>query len=1028
MPVPGIAGLYCLAVSNKQLKMKQLFYTYILLTLLMPVVGIAQQKIEPIINSTLTGRVVDGRTQSPLEGAVIRIKGTTHEVLSDKDGRYDFRTGQKFPYILVVTHVGYHPAEITANDSYTKITLNESALNMNEVVLTGYSKQDKKTLTSAVSSIGIDQIKNVPAASVDQLLQGQAGGLLATANTSVPGSSVFLRVRGSTSINAANDPLFVVDGVFINNRSLQSISSGGQQTSPLADINPADVESIEILKDANATAIYGSRGANGVILITTKHGKKNAAAKVNLGYYYGSSSAQKFWPVLDGVNEAILQNETWANDGKSFATRPFRPVSEGGRGLPQEQITVDRIGLIFQNAPTHNFDASVTGGDEKTTYYIGGNYFNQEAIVKPDAFKRISAKINLEHQLRERVKIGVSVNGVSTNRKMSPNNNVPYGAVNGALYTPTYFPLYNADGSYSRPSLFENPVAAIKEIKWNDIGTRFIGNIFGEYTILKGLKLKTSWSIDLNESKADNFFNSKMQQGQAPINGTATSSFNKNVTLINEQVLTYSKNFNSDHNINIVAGNTFQKETFENTTLTGSGFPTDQFTRIASAAVKTGSSSFSDASLVSYFSRAGYTYNRKYSVDLSFRADASSRFGQDQRWGYFPAAGISWRAIQEDFIKNLNVFSDLKFRASYGSTGNQNGIPDFASRGLWSGGNNYLNVSGIAPFQLANPDLKWETTRQLNIGADLGIFNGRLNVEFNYYRKYTTDLLLELPVASQLGFSSIFANAGEMSNNGFELSLKGDVVATKNFSWNASLSISTNKNKVEKLQTPILKSSGQGIIQEGQPLYSFYVHRQLGVDPKTGDVLFDDVNKDGKLSDADLQILGNAWPSYFGGFTNEFTVFKNFDVRAFVYYSFGNKIWNNTRYRTGHGGSRNGVFAMFQEELGRWQKEGDITEVPRLTAVGNNASIIPSRFLEDGSFVRLRNLSIGYTFPKALLSSLRLSSARVYVMATNLFLVTKYKGLDPEVNTVATDQNVLGYDQAIAPQPRTLQVGFNVSF
>lgn len=1008
--------------------MKNTFYVLITFAWLMGPAVQAQQRIESIINSKLSGQVVDAQTQTPLEGTVVRIKGTTHEVQADQQGKFEFRTGQKLPYILVVTRVGYHTLELTAHDNYTKVLLTANNVNLDEVVLTGYNKQDRKTLTSAVSSVSVDKIKNVPAASIDQLLQGKAGGVLATANTSVPGSSVFLRVRGSTSINASNDPLYVVDGVFINNRTLQSISSGGQQTSPLADINPADVESIEILKDANATAIYGSRGANGVILITTKHGKKNTAAKVNLGYYYGTSAAQKFWPVLDGVSEGVLQNETWANDGKPFATRPFRPVSEGGRGLSEEQVTVDRISLIFQNAPTHNFDASVTGGDEKTTYYIGGNYFDQEAIVKPDAFKRISAKINLEHQLREQFKIGVSVNAVNTHRKMSPNNNVPYGAVNGALYTPTYFPLYNADGSYSRPSLFENPVAAINEIKWDDIGSRFTGNIFGEYSILKGFKFKTSWSIDQNESKADNFFNAKMQQGQAPINGTATSGYNKNLTLINEQLLTYNKAFNNIHNLNIIAGNTIQKESFENTTLTGTGFPTDQFTRIASAAVKTGSSSYSDASLVSYFSRAGYTYHRKYSLDLSFRADASSRFGKDQRWGYFPAAGVSWRAIQEEVIRKLNVFSDLKFRASYGSTGNQNGIPDFASRGLWSGGNNYLNVSGIAPFQLANPDLKWETTRQLNLGADIGILKGRLNLEFNYYRKYTTDLLLELPVASQLGFNSIFANAGEMSNNGFELNIRGEVIATKNFSWNSSLSISTNRNKVEKLQTPILKSSGQGIIQEGSPLYSFYVHKQLGVDVKTGNVLFDDINKDGKLSDADLQVLGNAWPSYFGGFSNEFTLFKNFDVRAFVYYSFGNEIWNNTRYRTGHGGSRNGVFAMFQEQLGRWQKDGDVTDVPRLTASGNNASIIPSRFLEDGSFVRLKNLSVGYSLPKELLARFHLSSARVYAMATNLFIITNYKGLDPEVNTVASDQNVLAYDQAIAPQPRTLQIGFNVSF
>ena len=998
------------------------------LALFFPIVVTSQETTKPIINSTLTGKVVDAKTGIALPNAVIKIKGTTHEVIADNNGVFNFKTGQKFPYTLVVSYVGYESIEAVANAASIQVGLIQKLQEQEEVVVVGYGKQSKKNLTSAVSTVKVDDIKNIPSASVDQLLQGQAGGILASANTSVPGSSVFLRVRGSTSINASNDPLYVIDGVFINNRTLQSVTTGGQQTSPIADINPADIESIEILKDANATAIYGSRGANGVILITTKHGKLNSKSKVNIGYYKASSEARKFWPVLTGEEEAILQNETWLNDGKSFATRPFRPKSEGGLGLPSEQLTYDRIGLIFQNAPTDNIDASITGGDEKTTFYIGGNFFKQEAIVKPDYFQRSTAKINVDHQLTKSSKIGVSINGIATKRNMSPNNNVPYGAVNGALYTPRYFPIFNQDGSYARPSLFENPLAAINEIKFTDVGHRIIGNVYGEFNLFKGLKFKTSWSIDINESKVDNYYNSKMQQGQAPINGSATSAFNRNSTWINEQLLTYNTVVRQKHVINAIVGNTIQKETFENTTLNGTGFPTDQFARITSAAVQTGTSSYTDAGLVSYFGRLSYTYNRKYSIDANFRADASSRFGVDKRWGYFPAVGVSWRLNEEQFIQQLGAFSDLKLRLSYGSTGNQNGIPDFASKGLWSGGNTYLNVSGIAPSQLANPNLKWETTKQLNIGLDASFFNNNLNIDVNYYEKNTTDLLLELPVPSQLGFSSIFANSGEMSNKGFEFTLKALVIARKNFVWNTTFNISRNINKVEKLQTPILKSGGQGIIQEGYPLYSFYLHKQLGVNAANGDVLFDDLNKDGRVSDADLQILGNAWADYFGSFSSDFTLFKNIDVRAFFYYSIGNKVWNNTRYRMGHGGSRNGVFAMLQEQLTRWQKPGDVTEVPRLTALGNNASIIPSRFLEDGSYVRLRNVSIGYSIPKSIISKYKIASLRVYVMATNLFTITSYKGVDPEVNTAANDQNILGYDQAIAAQPKTLQVGFNVSF
>lgn len=978
--------------------------------------------------STLNGKVIDEKTKSPLAGATVHIKGSTHEVMTNEKGEFTFITAQHLPLTYVVSYVGYQNSEVTQNEngSFT-ISLTPTTNQLKDVVIVGYGIQSRKNLASAVSSVNVSQIEDIPATSVDQLLQGKAAGVLASANSPVPGTGIFLRVRGSTSINASNDPLYVVDGVFINNRSLQSVSTGGQITNPLADLNPADIESIEVLKDANATAIYGSRGANGVVLITTKHGKLNSKAKVNVGYYYGSSSAPKRWTPLAGPEEALLQNETWINDGKPSATRPFRPKSEGGLGLPDEQPTHDRIGIVFQNAPTHNIDLSTTGGDGKTSFYIGGNYFDQESIVKPDAFKRYSLRVNLDHQLREGAKIGISIDGVKTDRIKSPNNNVPYGAVNGALYTPGYLPLFNADGSYARPSLFENPYAAIREVNFTDIGTRFTGNAYGEFTVLKGLKLRSSWSIDFNESKEDNFFSSKTYIGQAPINGSATSALTRNLSLINEQLLTYNKIFNGLHAVTITAGNTVQKESFEVTSVTGIGFPTDGFSKIASAAIQTGTSSSSDAGLVSYFSRVNYVFNKKYSLDVNFRADASSRFGKDHRWGYFPAAGVSWRAGQEDFIKALRIFSDLKFRASYGSTGNQNGIPDFAAKGLWSGGNTYQDVSGIAPIQLANPDLRWETTKQTDVGVDAGFFKGKVNAGFDYYRKYTTNLLLQLPISSQTGYSSVFANAGEMSNEGYELSINAGLLQTKNFSWDLSLNVATNKNKIEKLPAPIIKT-GVIILQEGSPLYSFYLHKQLGVDPQTGDVLFDDLNKDGKATDADLQILGNAWPKYFGGLTNEFKLFKDFDVQASLTYSIGNDLWDNTRYRMGHGGSRNGVFAMLKEELNRWQKPGDVTDVPRLTASGNNAAIIPSRFLEDGSFVRLRNLSVGYSLPKTVLTRWNVSTVRVYFSATNLFTLTKYQGVDPEVNVSNGDQNILGYDQAIAPQPRTFQVGFNLSF
>lgn len=1009
------------SLSSKLTYSISIFFLFLLLC----INQVHAQETKPLINSTLQGTITDAVTGETLIGASVMIQGTTHSASSDKNGQFNFVTGQKFPYILIVKYVGYKTATLVVDGSPVNIKLQPDASQLQDVIVVGYGSQNRKTLTSSVSTVSAKQIRDVPAAGVDQKLQGQASGVLVSANTSVPGSGIFIRVRGSSSINASNDPLYVVDGVFLNNRTLQSISTGGQQTSPIADLNPGDIESMEILKDANATAIYGSRGANGVVLITTKRGKLNRKAKVDVGYYKGISKAIKFWPTLTGEQEGILQNETWLNDGGDFSKRPFRPKSEGGLGLPSEQPTIDRVGLIFQTAPTDNVDVTVTGGDQKTTYYLGGNYFNQEAIVKPDRFRRASFRINLDHQFDEKTRIGVSTNLVSTFRNMTPNNNVPNGTVNGALYTPVYLPLYNEDGSYARPSLFENPVAAIKETVFKDVGTRITANAFGEYKIIEGLKFRTSWSVDFNESKADNFFNSKLQLGQAPINGIGTSALNRNITLINEQLVTYDKVWGNIHQFNATVGNTLQRETFETTSITGTGYPTDQFTQVASSATQTGTSRQSQAGLVSFFGRLSYGFNRKYMIDASLRADASSRFGKDNRWGYFPAAGVAWRASEEDFIKQLNVFSELKFNASYGLTGNQNGIPDFAARGLWNGGNNYLNTSGIRPFQLANPNLKWETTAQFNVGVNMGFLSDKLNLELNYYDKYTTNLLLQQPISQKLGFGTIFSNSGEISNKGFELSVNAQIITHKDFTWSTRFNVSTNKNKIEKLSTPILDN--RTIMQQGSPLYSFYAHKQLGVNPANGDVLFEDVNHDGALSDADLQIVGNAWPDFFGGFGNEFT-YGNFDLNVFFNYSLGNKIWNNTRYRMGHGGSRNGVFAQLQDQLDRWQKPGDITDVPRMTTKGNNASIIPDRFLEDGSYARLKTLALGYKLPKSLLSKYHIGSIRVYVVATNLLTFTKYKGVDPEVNTMGDNQNVMGYDQAIASQPRTFQAGFNLSF
>lgn len=997
-------------------------YSLGLLLILFTIQILKAQETSPIINAALEGQVIDAETKKPLDGVTIQLDAVTHTVKTDRQGKFQFVTGQKLPFKVKVSLIGYKSQDLVISKSPIVIELFPSIEDLDEVVVVGYGVQRKKDLVGSVSKVSGKSIEDIQSTGVDQLLQGQAAGVMVSANSSVPGTGIFLRVRGSTSINASNDPLYVVDGVFINNTSLQTIGTGGQITSPLADINPSDIESIEVLKDASATAIYGARGANGVVLITTKRGK---AGKNNIGFNFSKaySSAPRKWKTLTAEEEAILQNETWLNDGKDFSKRPFRPVLEGGKGDPQTLTTYDRIGLIFQTAQSENVDLSLSGGNEKTQYYLGGSYTNQEAIVKPDWFKRYSLKINLDNNITDQIKIGTSTSLVRTLRNMSANGNVPNGTVNGALYTPSYYSLFTEDGNYNRPVFFENPLATINESNFKATGSRVISNLYGTYSILKNLIFKTSWSIDFNENYENNYYNSKMFLGQP--SGEATSATSRLTSLINEQTISYLTNINAKNTLQFVIGNTLQKDIYNLTSVTGIGFPSDEFTKVASSATQYGTSSATASSLISFFGKTNYVLADKYILDVSVRTDGSSRFGKQNRWAYFPSVGGAWRISKENFLANVTWISDLKLKSSYGITGNQNGINDFASRGLWSGGSNYLNASGIFPRQLANPNLKWETTAQFNVGMDLSLIQNRFGIEFNYYEKHTKDLLLSNPISSKLGFSSQLSNVGEMSNKGLEFAFYGKIIDRKDFQWNTNLNVSRNINLIEKLNSTILLN--RTILKEGNPLYSFYAHKQLGVNPDNGDVLFEDLNKDGLATDADLQIVGNAWPKFTGGFNNDFRLWGKFDVRSLFYFSVGNKMWNNTRYRMGHGGSRNDAFAMLKEQLGRWQKPGDITDVPRMTTTGNNASIIPSRFMEDGSYLRLRNLSIGYQVNSKALERVNIKSLRLYVAATNLLTITKYTGVDPEVNTTGGDQNQIGYDQAIAPQPRTFQFGVNLS-
>jgi TonB-linked SusC/RagA family outer membrane protein len=991
-----------------------------------PVKTMAQTDPPPLINSTLSGTVVDSKTGETLVGVTVQIKGTTHVATTNNKGHFNFITGQKFPYILIINYTGYEKVEITATGSPVEVHLKEDIKALNEIVVVGYGTQDKKSIIGAVSSIKASDIANKPVASFDQQIQGKAAGVQVASNTGIPGDGIFFRIRGATSINASSDPLFVVDGVFINNESLQKITTQGQSNNPLADINPADIESISILKDAEATAIYGARAANGVVLITTKRGTYNSRPKISFNTYLGTAKAPKQWDLLTGPEHATIINEAWANDGKPFATRPFRPKAEGGRGLPEEQQTYDRLNDIFRTGGLQNYDLSVAGGNDKTRYYIGGGYTSQQANIKTNDFNRASFKINLDQKINSVIKVGTSNILSRTSRSNARVGDGPQGGIfQAALHTPTYLPKFNDDGTYAKWAGFDNLDVLINNTNMNSTSVRYIGNIFAEADISKDLKFKSSWSVDYNNYDEFEYWNSLTNRGSANKN-LATSSISQQNIWTNEQTLSYKKVFATRHTFGALVGNSIQGSVATQTYAQGTNFPSDDLKQIASAAITTASSSKAANNLLSFFSRVDYNYASKYFIELSLRADGSSRFGKDKKWGYFPSAGLSWRLKEENFLKNSEFISELKLRGSIGLTGNQNGIGNYAAVGLWQGGANYLNNPGTIPVQLANNNLGWESTRQINLGLDLGLFKDRVTLEFNAYSKYTYDLLLNNPLAPSTGFTSITNNTGEISNKGLELGINTTNIISKDFRWQTSLNVARNINKIEKLATPIDASYSTIRMVEGYPMFSFYVYKQLYVDPQTGDAVYEDLNHDGQLTVADKQIVGNASPKFFGGINNSFS-YKGFDLSVFFNFQYGNKIYNNNRFFLESGGTRDDRRAINKNQLNRWQKPGDITDVPRLTTVGNNYNLSPtSRFVEDGSFIRLSTLNFGYSLPKAIAAKVKASSIRLYFTGTNLALWSKYSGPDPEIN-VTSDPLVQGYDLGTPPMSRTLQFGLNVT-
>lgn len=986
----------------------------------------------------VTGVVKDATGQT-IPGATIVIKGTSKYVSSDLDGKFSIAALQDFPFTLQVNITGYEQQEIDIyelSDEPAEIIL-KTANVLDEVVVIGYGTQKKGDITGSVSSVPQLALKQ-PISSFDRALQGAAAGVQVTQVSGQPGAAVSIRIRGGNSITGGNEPLYVIDGfpVYNSNGDASAGVTAGPSINALASLNPSDIESIEVLKDASATAIYGSRGANGVVLITTKKGK---AGQNTLTYdaYYGTQQVLKKIDVMTNAKDwALLKNEARANSGKApyYTQDQINALGEG----------TDWADAAFRSASIQNHQISMTGGDDKTRYAISGNYFKQNGILLNTDFERYSGRVNLERDFSEKFKVGVNLTASKISAQVANA-----GVVNALLAMPPAVNIRDANGKYTYQSEFEtplgNPIATLeKEI--NQTKTyRFLGNAYGEYTFLEGLVAKVSFGTDIINNKQNRFIPSDIYQG-ANSNPTGKAYVGSKFasTWLNENTLSYSKTIHDKHSLNVVVGYTQQAFETESAIAGSQAFITDQlsYNDLASGSVYTQPESGSSAwALNSYLGRINYSIDQKYIFTVSGRADGSSRFGKDKKWGYFPSAAFAWNISKENFLSSYKTISNLKLRLSAGVTGNQEigqylSLATLGSNTYFFGGQTYV---GFAPNRIANPDLGWETTAQYDAGIDLSLYKNRINIVFDAYLKKTTNLLLNVPIPYTSGQTTALQNYGSVENKGIELGINTENL-TGPFSWNTNFVFSVNRNKVLTLGDGAdYIISGANIAQVGQPLGTFYGYQTNGlfqtgddianlptINPATtkpGDRRYVDINGDGKITQADDRtFIGNAQPKFQGGITNTLS-YLNFDLSVFFQGTYGNKVFNQNKQQLELlTGQQNASVTAYE----RWTPTNPTNDVQR--AFEDPAPVNTSRYVEDGSFLRLKNITLGYNLPKNIASKIHSSQVKVYVSAANLFTWTKYTGFDPEVSR--NEQSTLnqGIDYSIYPSSKSFLAGLSISF
>lgn len=984
------------------------------------------------------GRIVDA-AGNPVVGASVVIRGSTTGVSSDIDGRFaiEAREGE----VLSVSFVGYTPQTITLGaKTMLTLTLREDTSELEEVVVVGYGTQRRSLVTSAISKVQMNESNMRQVASPTQLLSGRVAGVTTSTGSGNLGSGERMVIRGSSSLSAGNEPLYVIDGIPITNTNANLVDFG-EDMSSLATLNISDIESIEVLKDAASAAIYGSRANNGVIVITTKSGKEGKS-EVHLNFNTGVTRFANVGTIKMADSGLYVRdfNEGVDNYNRQYGYKPgdsgFKKHIQNPFGtLPD----TDWMDLILQTGTFYNGDVSFSGGNVKTRYYVGANYNHQTGVIRTNKMEKMNFKVKISHEFTPWLEVGANVSGNYIKNHQIPGANSGTTIIGRSIQQRPFDRPYKPNGDYyvggTDELVFHNPMQILDEETAYIENMRYLGNFYATFKYKDKFAFKSSVNTDITQIYDYTYYNENHPYGKGVGRIVDYNRTIKNILV--ENFATYNDKF-GDFSLSAMLGHSFQKVTTRSAKLDGSGFPSPSFDVVGVASsLDAYSGSLSNYAMESYFGRATFSYKDRYVLTATLRTDGSSKFARDNRWGWFPSVSLGWNISKENFMKDSDT--ELKFRVSYGKTGNQEGIGSYAYQALMSGGYNYGNGSGIAVSTFGNRDLTWEKADQFDAGFDITLFKGRVNIMADAYYKKTKDLLYSTPIHSTTGVTSIISNIGSMRNIGAELTINTHF----NFgplSWLSQFNIATNRNKLTELlgdDKPISIGANRAL-QVGKEVGAFYlfimdgIYQYDGEVPaeqyaqgiRAGDVKWRDVDDNNLINDNDRQVIGSSNPYFSGGWNNTFR-YKGVSLDVFFTYMYGNDVYAAWKINTSKLGHKNGVLA--EEARNRWTGPGSTDLHPRSVSGDTNNTRNSDRWLEDGSFLRLRSLTLSYTFPEKISRRLAMKSLRVYFQGDNLWLATRYSGWDPEVSN-NLDPRFMGVDNFSVPQPRMFCFGLNVTF